>query len=330
MKSLRTWAVLGGMAALLVASGCETTGGQTQTTIYDIHQRMVKLDKELGTSITQLNEGTATLNARLDASDEQTRTLRGMLEENQAKLENLSRELADMKSTLYRHWNLSTAGGPKSATAGAVTIESPGTESLTEVPSATTPAPTVTPAPATTPPAVTTPPAATEPVVQTAPKNELVDSAPIPTEPPAEVTPAPPAEATKAADAGSGDPRLLYQQAQRSFANDDFAGALGQFDAYMSQFPNNDLSANAQFWKAKCLFNLNRYDESVKSFEQLRSNFPNSTKVPFAMHNQAVAHSRLGQTAEAERLMEAVIEQYPVSPAADQARADLRKLRGEE
>ena len=32
-------------------------------------------DKELGSSITQLNEGTATLNARLDASDEQTRTL---------------------------------------------------------------------------------------------------------------------------------------------------------------------------------------------------------------------------------------------------------------
>ncbi len=77
MKSLRTWAVLGGMAALLVASGCETTGGQTQTTIYDIHQRMVKLDKELGSSITQLNEGTATLNARLDASGKVALVARG-------------------------------------------------------------------------------------------------------------------------------------------------------------------------------------------------------------------------------------------------------------
>ena len=326
MKSLRTWAVVVGMAALLVASGCETTGGQTQTTIYDIHQRMVKLDKELGSSVTQLNEGTATLNARLDASDEQTRTVRGMLEENQAKLESLSRELADMKATLYRHWNLSTSGGPKSVSAGAVTIESPGAAPLTETPpaAAATPAPTVTPAP------VTTPPATTEPVVQTTPQNELLDSAPLPTEPPVAATPAPPAEEATVADAGSSDPRLLYQQAQRSFANDDFAGALGQFDSYLSQFPNNDLSGNAQFWKAKCLFNLNRYDESVKTFEQLRGNFPTSTKVPFAMHNQAVAHSRLGQTAEAERLMEAVIEQYPVSPAADQARADLRKLRGEE
>jgi TolA-binding protein len=47
------------------------------------------------------------------------------------------------------------------------------------------------------------------------------------------------------------------------------------------------------------------------------------------MHNQAVAHSRLGQLPEAARLMEAVIDQYPTSQAADQARTDLRKLRGE-
>ena len=74
--------------------------------------------------------------------------------------------------------------------------------------------------------------------------------------------------------------------------------------------------------------NMEQYAESVQAFEGLRSNFPTSTKVPFAMHNQAVAHSRLGQTAQAERLMEAVIEQFPISPAADQARADLQKLRG--
>lgn len=319
MKFIRTWAVLGSMAALLLASGCETTGGQTQTTIYDIHQRMVKLDKELGSSVTQLNEGTATLNARLDASDEQTRTLRGMLEENQAKLDSLSRDLADMKTTLYRHWNLSTSGGPRNVSAGAVTIESP---SAAQPPA--TPPLDATQAPAVTPPVETLPPATTGSVVQTPPVSELVDSAPLPTE----TAPAVAAPAAAASDAS--DPRVLYQQAQKSFANDDFAGALSQFDAYLGQFPNNDLSANAQFWKAKCLYNLNRYDESVKSFEQLRSNFPSSTKVPFAMHNQAVAHSRLGQTAEAERLMEAVIEQYPVSPAADQARADLRKLRGEE
>lgn len=331
MYSISKWAVLMSLAVLLTAAGCGTTGGSsTQTIIHDTHARMVKLDKELGTSVSQLNESSATLNARIDASDEQTRALRGLLEENQVKLDALSRELADMKTTLYRHWNLSTSGGPRNVSTGAVTIESPqgGVQTPPSAP-------------------VQTPPAAQTPVPAPVPAGTVVleDSAPLPTESasPAAETPAAPTseyatEPVAAAPAAppeaapaAVDPKLLYQQAQRSYANDDYAGALSQFDSYLAQYSNNDpdLSANAQFWKAKCLFNMNRYDESVKSFEALRTSYPTSTKVPFAMHNQAVAHSRLGQTAEAERLMEGVIEQYPVSPAADQARADLRKLRGE-
>lgn len=324
MTRKRRW-VLGCLAAvLLIAAGCESTGGsQMQTTVYDTHRRMVKLDRELDSSVSRLNETTATLLARVDESDQQTRMLRGLIEENQVKLDNLSRDLNNMKTTLYRHWNLTTAApgvAQRDAAAGAVTIEG---------------APTLTPTPTPAPPL-----------------HELMDSAPVPLErtPPAEPTstPTPPPPTTfepeitqepeyestpppPSTEAGVGDPRLVYQQAQRSYANDDFATALREFDNYLARFPNEDpsLSANALFWKAKCLMSLERYAESVQAFESLRGAYPTSTKVPFAMHNQAVAHSRLGQTAQAERLMEAVIDQYPISPAADQARADLRKLRGE-
>lgn len=124
------------------------------------------------------------------------------------------------------------------------------------------------------------------------------------------------------------DLRPLYIRAQTSYAADNFVSALDLYNQYLAQCPHCELSANAQFWKAKCLYNLNRYDESIQTFEALCAQYPTSTKVPFAMHNQAVAHSRLGQTAEAKRLMQAVIDQYPTSPAAEVARADLRKLRG--
>lgn len=330
MHSISKWAVLMSLAVLLVAAGCGTTGGSsTQTIIHDTHARMVKLDKELGASVSQLNESSATLNARIDASDEQTRAVRGLLEENQVKLDALSRELADMKTTLYRHWNLSTSGSPRNVSTGAVTIESPqGVQAPAPVPVQTPVAQTPVPAPV---------PAGAVVLEDSAPlPTESASPAPgVPADPASEYTTEPvataPAAAAPVEAPAAVDPKLLYQQAQRSYANDDYAGALNQFDSYLAQYPNNDpdLSANAQFWKAKCLFNMNRYDESVKSFDALRTSYPTSTKVPFAMHNQAVAHSRLGQTAEAERLMEGVIEQYPVSPAADQARADLRKLRGE-
>jgi len=331
------WLALCAVAAILLAAGCETTGGnQLQTTVYDTHRRMVKLDKELEESVGRLNESTANLLARVDESDQQTRTLRGLIEENQQKLDTLSKELRDMRTTLYRHWGLTVSGGTsapvRDVVPGQVTVEGPAT--LQPQPPATT-----VPAPVATAPG--TPP-------QTPARNELVDSAPVPTAPTAapaatEVPTTVPAvtdaaaAATEAAPAvtaappASGEnPQALYQEAQRSYSRDDYATALTQFDEYLSKHLNEDenLSANAQFWKAKCLMNMERFAESIQAFEGLRSNFPNSTKVPFAMHNQAVAHSRLGQTAQAQRLMEAVIEQYPISPAADQARADLQKLRG--
>jgi len=335
------WLAVCAVAAVLIAAGCETTGGnQLQTTVYDTHRRMVKLDKELEESVGRLNESTANLLARVDASDEQTRTLQGLIEENQQKLDTLSKELRDMRTTLYRHWGLTVSGGPpvpRDVVPGQVTVEGPATLQ---------PQPAQPVAPAQ--PAQTPPP-------QTPAGNQLVDSAPIPTEPAATApaaTPAAPAvteaaaapavtpsatdaaatatEVAAAAPVAGENPQVLYQEAQRSYSQNDFASALTRFDEYLSKHLNEDenLSANAQFWKAKCLMNMERFAESVQAFEGLRSNFPTSTKVPFAMHNQAVAHSRLGQTAQAERLMEAVIEQFPISPAADQARADLQKLRG--
>lgn len=300
-----------------------------QTTIYDMHKRIVKLDKELENSVTRLNESSATLIARVDESDQQTKMLRGLLEENQAKLDALSRELEGMKTTLYRHWNLTTsgtpAGPPRNVATGAVTIEGPPT--LAPPPAqneleGSAPIPTEAQRPVPTPPPSAPPvPPAPEVAKMAQAVPQQTSALPTPQEPPA--------EPLASASGRAGDPRVLYQQAQKSYANEDYAGALKQFDTYLAQYPNNDLSANALFWKAKCLFNLNRHAESIEAFESLRSKFPTSTKVPFAMHNQAVAHSRLGQNAQAERLMEAVIEQYPISPAADQAREDLRKLRGQ-
>ncbi len=303
------WALVCAIAAVLFVAGCETTGGnQMQTTVYDTHRRMVKLDRELEDSVGRLNETTATLLARVDASDEQTRMLRGLLEENQQKLEMLGRELHDMRTTLYRHWGLTTTtpGAPRvsDVVPGQVTVESP-----------------------------------TAPQQQT-PQHELRDSAPLPTDelspsvaPLEEIDDARVMEETPAAPptTSGAEPVEVYRQAQQNYAQENYETALGQFDNYLQRFPSHDpnLSANAQFWKAKCLMNMERYAEAVQAFETLRGAYPNSSKVPFALHNQAVTHSRLGQTAQAERLMEAVVEQFPVSPAADQARADLRTLHGE-
>lgn len=286
--------VLAAIAGAALLTGCETTGGQTKTTIYDMHRRVVKLDKDLGESINQLNATSATLNQRVDDMDGQTRELRSLLEENQRKLDLLQK---DMKNLLDR----------MGLTRGSVPPVPPDGVGLTQPP--------LIEPPAQTPGALPAPSA----------QNELLDSAPVPTG----VGAAAPA-AVPAAPAAVGDPNVLYNQAQNSYSSGDYKTAMQRFDEFLGQFPTSENAHNALFWKAKCQLNLGSFADSVQSFEGMRSRFPNSTKVPFAMHNQAVAHSRLGQTQEAIRLMQAVVDQFPMSPVAEQAKSDLKRLKGEQ
>ena len=123
-------------------------------------------------------------------------------------------------------------------------------------------------------------------------------------------------------------PEVYYQAAQRSYSGENYSQALQQFDEFLQRYPGSELSANAQFWKAKSHLKLGQYQDSISEFQRLINSHPNDTKVPYAIHNQAVAHSNLGQINEAIRLMQRVVDEYPISPAADQARADLRQLRG--
>ena len=309
-------------ACILAVSGCTTPGGnQTQTTIYDMHRRIVKLDKDLGDSITKLNETSASLNARVEGMDQQTRSLNTTIEDSNAKINELAKEFGRFKADYYRNNGMTPGQTSTPSTNPTIKTSPVGIE---------TPNGAVVP-----PPAAQTPVGGADAAPTASGKNELSGSAPLPTGEKAApiaapAVPQPAAEVPTAAPAAGGDPKVIYGQAQKSYANNDWPTALKQFDDYLKQYPNSDQSANAQFWKAKCLLNTDKFADAVKAFETMRSTYPTSSKIPFAMHNQAVAHSRLGQTAEAERLMQAVIDQYPMSPVAEQAKADLKKLQGKQ
>ncbi|HPX41414.1 MAG TPA: tetratricopeptide repeat protein, partial [Candidatus Hydrogenedentes bacterium] len=74
--------------------------------------------------------------------------------------------------------------------------------------------------------------------------------------------------------------------------------------------------------------NLGRYDECVSEFEKLRAQHPESPKVPYGMFNQAAAHLKLGQQDRALALLEDLVENYPMTPAAARARSKLEEVKG--
>ncbi len=124
---------------------------------------------------------------------------------------------------------------------------------------------------------------------------------------------------TPAADAA-------YKEAQQSYGHQDYEKALEQFSKYLEQNPGAGRAGDAQFWKAKSLLSLERYEEAAPEFEKARVNHPANAKVPFAMLNEAVCRQRLGQTERAMTLLQQTARDYPSTPAGDQAKSELKRF----
>lgn len=283
---------------LFLSSSCGTTGGkQVETVIYDMHRRVTKMDK----NFDNINTTFADLSVRLDNADQSMRELKSVVEETQIKLNQLSKELSDLKTTLYKHLNLTVSSN---------------------VPQPTTPFPRETTAnveilPPTLPPSPTTnvpPSTSTTEQVQSASSQKTTTQTQL-AEAPDRIETAP-----------SPNPENQFQEALNAYTNGRYDESLKKFDEFIKQNPLHLKTPDALYWKAKCLLNLSKYEEAIKEFDTLKTNFPNHNKVPIALQNEAVAYSKLGQYDKAKALLREIIEKYPTTPAAEQAKSDLGKL----
>ena len=102
-KSLIVTLLSAGSLMGLAGCGTVSTGGQFQNTVYDTHRRVSTLD----TTVSQLNTTANSLQARVDASEQEMKKLQSISEENQAKLSQIEKKLDTLRDTLYRSMGLS-------------------------------------------------------------------------------------------------------------------------------------------------------------------------------------------------------------------------------
>lgn len=92
---------------MVMAAGCATNQQQVENTIASTHQIALRLDENLGSTVTKLNETAADLRAQVDTSTQEMQRLNGLVQESQRKLEEVERKLDTLTATAYRQWNLS-------------------------------------------------------------------------------------------------------------------------------------------------------------------------------------------------------------------------------
>ncbi|MGA7558758.1 MAG: outer membrane protein assembly factor BamD [Terriglobales bacterium] len=121
-------------------------------------------------------------------------------------------------------------------------------------------------------------------------------------------------------------PDVLYNNALRDYNGGKNDVAVQEFNDYVKFYPNTDLAGNAYFYLAEIQFKAADYAKAVASYDLVLQNFPSGNKAAAAQLKKGFALLELGKEDEGTQELKHVIQRYPRTTEATQARERLRKL----
>jgi tol-pal system protein YbgF len=119
----------------------------------------------------------------------------------------------------------------------------------------------------------------------------------------------------------------LYKDAYETYQKGDVEGARKKFEAFLKQYPNTELSANAQFWVGETYYQKKDFERAILEYEKVITKYPESGKIPAALFKQALAFMELGDKTNAKNLLRKVIERYPHSEQAEMSKKRLEIIK---
>jgi tol-pal system protein YbgF len=133
-----------------------------------------------------------------------------------------------------------------------------------------------------------------------------------------------------AADTSSGalvGPNQLYTTGRDQLLRGATATARMTFQELITNYPQSDYAADAQFWIAESLAKENNVPAADAAYAAVVSAYPTSAKAPTALYKRAQLILKQGNTGQARQLFEQVVSRYPRSDEAELAAETLKTLR---
>jgi tol-pal system protein YbgF len=133
-------------------------------------------------------------------------------------------------------------------------------------------------------------------------------------------------QAQQQALAQAPPPDVLYNNALRDYnaAKNDLAKQ--EFSDYIKFYSSTDLAGNSYFYLAELAYRAGDFQEAIKNYDQVVQNFPTGNKAASAELKKGLALIELGRNDDGVAQLKHVIQRYPRSNEALQARDRLRKL----
>ena len=133
-------------------------------------------------------------------------------------------------------------------------------------------------------------------------------------------------QAQQQAAASAPPPDVLYNNALRDYNGDKNDLAIQEFSDYLKYYPNTDLAGNCYFYLGEIQFRQGNYQQAAQSYDQVMQNFPTGNKTASAQLKKGFSLIELGKQDDGVTELRHVIQRYPKSNEALQARERLRKL----
>jgi TolA-binding protein len=154
-----------------------------------------------------------------------------------------------------------------------------------------------------------------------------------PATPSTTVTQRPASPGTQASD--------LYQTAYIDYTRGHYNLAIAAFREYVRLYPGTPLAEKAQYWIGESHFSLGRahqargetdqavqeFERAVQEFRAVTITYPRGDRVPAALYKEALALAELGQLQLAEARLQFLLDQFPSTEEAAQAKDELTRIR---
>jgi len=138
---------------------------------------------------------------------------------------------------------------------------------------------------------------------------------------------APPRVESQSLAATAADEKAAYDKAFQDLKDLRYADAAEEFQSFVKKYPNSEYADNAQYWLGESYYVTRNYDIALVAFQRLMDRFPDSPKVPDALLKVGYTYYELKQWDSARAALTQVVKNYPDTTLARLAESRLRTLK---
>jgi len=123
----------------------------------------------------------------------------------------------------------------------------------------------------------------------------------------------------------TGEPTALYNAALAKLRQDDFPGAAQGFNEFILQFPDNELTPNAQYWLGEAYYAQQNYAEAARAFLTAYTKYPESSKASGSLLKLGISLGEMDQKDDACAALREFGQKYPNASAIELNRAKVAR-----